>query len=100
MNLFSKKDEYLAKAKTKLEELGSQLDKLEQKGMEASGQTKENIEQKIHEVTELRDELADDVEKLKIAVEDSWQDMRESMEQSFSRITQIAKDSYEKITKR
>lgn len=100
MNLFDKKDEYLDQAKTKLEELTNDLLELEEKGREATGQTKEMIDHKIEEAQELKAELSDNVEKLKIAVEDSWHDIRETMEQSFSRISQIAMDSFDKITKR
>jgi archaellum component FlaC len=99
MNLFDKRDEYLAQAMAKLDELGNSLLELQEKGREATGQTKETIENKIEEAQQLKDELSDNVEKLKIAVEDSWHDMRETMEQSFSRISQIAMDSFDKITK-
>jgi archaellum component FlaC len=100
MNLFDKKDEYLAQAKSKLEELSQNLEELQAKGREATGQTKENIEHKVEEVQQLKAELSDNVEKLKIAMEDSWHDIRETVEQSYSRISQIALDSFDKIIKR
>ncbi|MFC1740019.1 hypothetical protein ACFL0N_00895 [Pseudomonadota bacterium] len=71
----SKRDEYIAKMKTQLDELNAQLTELENKGESAQAEFKENYKEQIAQVRGHYNSALEKLSEIKSASEEKWEAM-------------------------
>jgi uncharacterized protein YukE len=69
----SKKDEYVAKIKQQLDDLNTQIDKLEAKALEAKGDALKKYKEQMGNLRKQSQEVQDKLAEIKAATEDTWE---------------------------
>jgi uncharacterized protein YukE len=86
----SRRDQFIETIKNRLDELNSEMDRLEKKAKEASGQAEKKYEEQLEEVRSKRNELKKKLtelraaseaqfEKLKLEAEHAWKAFQNSV---------------------
>jgi chromosome segregation ATPase len=80
----SKKDEYVEKLKTKLDELNTDLDELEEKLHKTSVGARITYEEQMRSFRQKRDEIQRKLMDIHGAGEDGWEELKQGTENAWS----------------
>jgi hypothetical protein len=80
----SKRDEFIAKLKTKLDEWNTDLDDLEKKAQNAGAEFKHKYEKQIVELRAKRDEATSKLQQVQNAGGEAWESIKDGMENAWT----------------
>lgn len=79
--------EYIARIKTKLDEWDDELEKLEDRAREASGDAAEHWERHKMELQEVLLEMQERIDELRDGVGDAWGDVKGGLDEAWGKVS-------------
>lgn len=80
-----------------LQDIGTKIEELIEKGKEAGGEAKDDIEEKIKDLREKRTTIEDEFQKGKEKVQKLYEEKKEEMEPSLSASLEHFKDGFKEL---
>lgn len=84
----SKRDDYVKKLQTKLDEWNAEIDKLETRAKEVSADARKAYDRKLAELRAKRDDAGARLQSLREASEAAWQELRAGMELAWEALSE------------
>ncbi len=81
----SSRDEFVAKLKVQLDSWNAQIDELEAKAAQASGDTRAKYEEQVDVLRDRQEEARDKLGEIRAASEGAWEELRAGAEDAWSR---------------
>lgn len=82
----SQRDEYIEKAKARLDQWNAEIDKLKAKADEAEADAKVRYQQQLQELRRHRDEAEKRIKDLQQAGDDAWMDLKTGFDKAWDSI--------------
>jgi len=82
----SQRDQYIEKAKARLDQWNAEIDKLEAKADEAEADAKVRYQQQLQELRRYRDDAEKRIKDLQQAGDDAWRDLKTGFDQAWDSI--------------
>ena len=83
----SKRDEYIAKMKAKLDKWNSEISKLEAKATNAEGQLQKEYKEQIISLNKVRDEATAKLSELKSSSGSAWEDLKSGVDLAWESVS-------------
>ena len=77
------KDDYIAKAKARMDQWNAEIEKLQAKASEAEADAKIQYEKQIAELRKQRDEAEAKIKEIGDASDDAWQEMKKGLDSAW-----------------
>lgn len=95
----SNRDEYIRKAKAKIDEWDAEIDKLSARTEAAQADAKLKYQAQLDTLRKQRDENMERLRELQNASETAWESVRKGMEDSWERMNKAFKEAYDRFNK-
>jgi len=83
----AEKDDYIAKAKARLDQWNAEIEKLQAKAAEAETDAKIEYDKQIAELRKQRDEGEAKLKEMREASDDAWQDMKSGFDSAWDSVS-------------
>ncbi|MGD9386406.1 MAG: hypothetical protein PVF28_07615 [Thioalkalispiraceae bacterium] len=93
----SKRDEYVAKLKTKLDDWNEDIDKLEAKADNVKGDMKEKYAEEIDAVKKQREVVKEKANELINSSEEAWDELKTGIESAWQKLTEAIDRAHSKF---
>ena len=93
----SKRDEYVAKLKNKLDEWNADIDKLEAKAEVVKEEAKELYEEEVSVVRQHRDNIKLKVNELVESSDEAWEELKTGVEQAWEKLSEAIEKAHSKF---
>lgn len=93
----SNRDEYIDKAAERLKEWSAKVDEMQAKAADAAGTAKAEMEAKLKELYERRDEARYMLNRMQAAGEDAWQDARGHVDTALGELKNAAEAAFKRF---
>lgn len=91
------KNEYISKAKEKLDLIDARIVDFDQKGNEKKGEVREEFEVMVKGIKESMSQMELRIEELHFASEPTWQDLKDGAEQAWISLSDAVKKAGERL---
>ena len=93
----SKRDEYVAKLKVKLDDWNKDIDKLEAKAEHVKDDVKDKYQEEIEVVRQQRDSVKEKATELINSSEEAWEELKTGVEAAWHKLTEAIDRAHSKF---
>lgn len=93
----SNREQYIEKMKSKLDDLNSEISKLEAKARDKKASFKEDYDEEIKVLKGKREEAGEKLDELRSASDSAWEEVKRGLENAWNSVTNSVSSAKQKI---